>query len=404
MGTLKTSTQLNPSPMFQVVVGHSNDPDAVAAVDEILAQCTTALQGEIPQAGILFAAPDLDHAIVLEQICQTFPGIQLIGGTSDGEISSLLEFQQDSATLMLFCSDEVEFIGAVGRQVSQDPITIARQTVELAKAKATLPPRLCLTLPESLTTSGVTILEGLKQGLGQEVPVVGGTTGDQWKFQGTRQFFGSEVLSDSVPILLLSGNLQFSYGVSSGWNPVGKKGTVTKVEGNVLYEVDNRSILELYQSYLGEMRPSPEYRLAVYEPEGTHWYMRASNGHYDQASGSISFFADIPEQSTVQVVHASRDELVDAAQLSAQQALERYPGKSPAAVLMFSCTGRLCLLGTRTKEEYERVRNSLNQTLLLDGQIPCCGFYTYGEIAPLKLQGESHFHNETFVTLLLGCK
>ncbi len=390
--------------MFQVVVGHSNDPDGVAAAVEILEQCKSALQSKTPQAGILFAAPELDHRIILEQICQTFPGIQLIGGTSDGEISSLLEFQQDSVTLMLFCSDEVEFIATVGRQVSQDPIAIARQTAELAKAKATLPPRLCLTSPESLTTSGVTILEGLKQGLGQEIPIVGGTTGDQWQFRATKQFFGTEVLNDSVPILLLTGNLKFGYGVSNGWHPVGKKGIVTKAKGNVLYEVDGQPILEVYQSYLGDIRPSPEYRLAVYEPEGTHWYMRSSNGHYDHASGSITFFADIPEQATVQIVHASRDEIVNAAQVSVQQALERYTGQEPAAALMFSCTGRLYVLGTRAKEEYVIVKDSLNQSLSLNQQLPCCGFYTYGEIAPLKLQGESQFHNETFVTLLLGCQ
>lgn len=390
--------------MFQAVVGHSNDPDSVAAVSEILEQCEISLEGKIPQAGILFASPEFDHAIILEQICQTFPGIQLIGGTSDGEISSLLEFQQDSATLILFCSDEVEFTAAVGRQVSQNPIAVTQQTAEFAKAKTALPPRLCITVPESLTTSGVTILEGLKQGLGQHIPVVGGTTGDQWQFQATKQFFGMEVLNDAVPILLLSGNLKFGYGVSSGWHPVGKQGTVTKVKGNVLYEVDGQPILEVYQSYLGDMRPSPEYRLAVYEPEGIHWYMRSANGQYDNTSGSIAFFADIPEQSVVQIVNATRDEIVTAAQLSIEQALSRYPGHQPAAALMFSCTGRLYVLGTRAKEEFERVQASLNAHLSTNVQLPCCGFYTYGEIAPLKLQGDSRFHNETFVTLLIGCE
>lgn len=93
--------------MFKAVVGHSNDPDSLSAVEEVLQQYTNSLAGDIPKAGIIFAAIDFEHSLILQQIHQPFPGIELIGGTTDGEISSVLEFQQDSITLMLFCSDEV---------------------------------------------------------------------------------------------------------------------------------------------------------------------------------------------------------------------------------------------------------------------------------------------------------
>ncbi|NJR66826.1 MAG: translation initiation factor IF-1 [Leptolyngbyaceae cyanobacterium CRU_2_3] len=43
-----------------------------------------------PQAGILFAAIDFDHELILRRIQQAFPGIALIGGTTNGEISSVL--------------------------------------------------------------------------------------------------------------------------------------------------------------------------------------------------------------------------------------------------------------------------------------------------------------------------
>ncbi len=381
--------------MLKAVVGHSNDPDSLVALEEALEQCQTALGGDIPQAAILFAALDFDHGLILQQINQVFPGIQLIGGTTDGEMSSVLEFQQDSLVLMLLCSDEVEFYAIAGRNVSRDPIAIAQQTAIAAKQKA-ITPKLCLTVAESLTTSGVAILEGLKQGLGPEIPVVGGTTCDEWQFKRTYQFCGTEVLSDSVPILLLGGNLLFSHGVASGWIPIGKRGIATKVEANVLHEVDGQPTLEFYRDYLGDTRPSPEYRLAVFEPNSDHWYMRSSNGHYDEVTGSIAFFADIPDEAEIQVVRANRDEIVASTQTSVRTAIANYPGVEPAVALFFSCTGRLKVLGTRTKEEYEIARSLLN--------IPACGFYTYGEIAPLQVGGPSQFHNETFVTLILGTK
>jgi hypothetical protein len=100
--------------MLKVAVGHSNDPDSQSAIDEVLEQCISSLAGEIPKAGLLFAAIDFDHALILQRIHQAFPDIELIGGTTDGEISSVLEFQQDSLTLMVFCSDEIEIRQELG--------------------------------------------------------------------------------------------------------------------------------------------------------------------------------------------------------------------------------------------------------------------------------------------------
>ncbi|AKG20891.1 FIST signal transduction protein [Calothrix sp. 336/3] len=382
--------------MLKVAIGHSNDPDSDTAIAEILEECHVQLSGDRPKAGILFAAPDFEHDLILNKINQRFPGIQLIGCTSDGEISSVLDFQQDSLSLILFCSDDVEFYATVGRNLSKNPCSIAKETGILAKSNIKSEPQLCIAVPESLTVSGVEILNGLKQGLGSQIPIIGGTAGDQWQFQATYQFFGNEVLQDSLPILLLSGNLHWGYGASSGWTPIGTKGMVTKVHGNVLYEVDGQPALNFFQNYLGNMRPSPEYRLAVFESGGENWYMRISNGSYDGEMGSITFFADIPEAAEVQVVSANRDEIVSSAQTSAKIALENYTGEHPAVALFFSCTGRMRVLGTRTKEEFQVVKQ------ILPPDIPCCGFYTYGEITPLQPKSESQFHNETFVTLVLG--
>lgn len=410
--------------MFKVVIGHSNDPDSTMAIQETLAQCHVDLAGERPQAALLFAAPDFDHSLILTKIHQTFPDIQLIGCTSDGEMSSVLDFQQDSVSLMLFCSDEVVFHAAIGRDLSknsnQETYRIAYETAIQAKShiqsqlqskkisldktdadpnadpKNTDVKTICITVPESLTISSGEMVKGLSHGLGKAIPVIGGTAGDQWQFKGTYQFYGTEVVQDSLPILLMSGNLHFGVGASTGWTPIGKKGIVTKVDRNVLYEIDGQPALLFFQRYLGNLRPSPEYRMAVFEPNGKHWYMRTFNGHYAADIGSITFLADIPDLAEVQLVGANRDEIVSSAQISAQTALENYTGKQPIAAILFSCTGRMQVLGTRTQEEFAIVK------AVLPPHLPCCGFYTYGEIAPSPGEDETLFHNETFVTLILG--
>jgi hypothetical protein len=67
----------------------------------------------------------------------------------------------------------------------------------------------------------------------------------------------------------------------------------------------------------------------------------------------------------------------------------------PALALCISCAGRKQILGSRTQEEARIVSE------LLAG-VPSAGFYGYGEIARLAEDGISHYHNETFTTLLLG--
>ncbi|WP_425215168.1 FIST signal transduction protein [Tumidithrix helvetica] len=382
--------------MLKIAVGHSNDPDSLEAVNEVLEQCQVSLAGEKPKAGLLFAALDFDRLSILQRINEVFPNIELIGGTTDGEVSSVLEFQQDSLTLMLFCSDEMEIRAAVGRDVSQNPCGIAQRTVEEAKSRLTLAPKLCIAIPESLTTSVSTIVRGLQLGLG-DIPICGGATADQLRVKQTYQFFKTEVLSDSVPILLFAGNLLFSHGIASGWRPIGKRSLVTKVEANTIYEIDGKPALDFYSYYLNDFTPDVAYPLAFFPPDETQYILRGSVSH-DPVLGSITLLGDVPEHSTVQITDASLEDIILASQTSYVDALSSYPGKEPVAALFFSCAWRRIVMGTRTHEEYSAIAQNSKVPIVN------CGFYTYGEIAPLEMSGQTFFHNTTFVTVLLGSR
>jgi hypothetical protein len=382
--------------MLRVLVGHSNDPDSLFAIKEILGQCASSLEGEVPKAGILLAGIDFDYQLILQQINEAFPGIELIGCTTDGEISSVLEFQQDSLTLLLFCSNEIEIRAGIGRDISKNPVAAARQAVEEAKAKTLGDLKLCLTTPESINVNGDFILDGLKQALGQEFPILGGGAGDGGKLKKTYQFFQTEVLTDSVPILLFSGDLLFSHGVASGWHPISKKCRVTKATTDVVYEIDGKPALDFYQYYLGDrFTHIIEYPLAVFEPEGDTFCIRAPY-ICDEELRSIRFFGNVPPQAVVQIAETSREAILLACKESIGQALDSYPGEEPDAALFFSCMALRYILGTRTKEEYQIVKDCFTKP------VPIFGFYSYNEISPLFQGSQTRLHNESFVTLLLG--
>ena len=382
--------------MLKLAVGHSNDPDSLFAIAEVVEQIKSQLSGLAPDAGILFAAIDFEHEQILQQIDKVFPGIELIGGTTDGEMSSVLGFEQDSLTMMVFCSDTITISTGVGLGISKDTTAAAKAAVEQAISSHEERPQLCISLPESLTAISESILEGLKAALGADIPVFGGLTADQWRSQQTYQFFKTDVYSDAIPVLLFSGPVLFSHGVDSGWHPIGRSGRVTKAKDNVIYEIDREPALNFFHRYLGALPPTSEYPLAVLDDESDRYYLRAPSGIYDEQTGSITFFGAIPEQSIVQISETTHDDILSASQFSTQQALDSYPGTLPAAALFFSCASRRQMLGSRSREEHRLAQQ------LLAKAIPSCGFYTNGEISPLQQKGISHMHNETFITLLLG--
>lgn len=73
----------------------------------------------------------------------------------------------------------------------------------------------------------------------------------------------------------------------------------------------------------------------------------------------------------------------------------RHPSGKSALALCISCAGRKQILGSRTQQEARIVNELL-------GDAPAAGIHGYGEIARLAKDGISHYHNETFTTLLSG--
>jgi hypothetical protein len=386
-------------PVFSAVVGHSEEADGNEAVEEILQQCRAKLDGAVPRAGLLFAAIDFDHHALLCGITQAFPGIELVGCTTDGELSSELGFREDSATLILFASDTVDIAAGVGRGLSGDVAAACRAAVEAAQAKTDKPLRLCIATPEGMTAEGHSVTATLQQAVGHDIPLFGALAGDQWRLKSTRQFYGTEVLTDSIPVLLLCGEFHFAFGVATGWRQVGEVGHVTRAAGATVHEIDGKPAIDFYRKYLGPgTKPTAEVPLAILSAGNASEYLRASWGVVDETTGAVTFLATVPEGARVRLTLADRDEILTGCGESLAIAKSNFPvGLEPAAALFFSCAARKILLGTRTPEELKLIRKTLGET------VPICGFYGYGEISPnMGDASGTKYHNESFVTLLIA--
>ena len=390
--------------MFRMAVGHSDDIDVERALDVVIHECDAGLQGATPTAGLLLASWDSDHRALVDRIRGQYPGIELAGATSAGEMSSVAGFAEDSVTLALFASDAIDITVGMGPDLAADPGQACRRAVDEARAKSGLAPSLCIAMPAIGTVDAALVLDALRRNLGPDVPILGGgaapqdpTVNPMSGVGASRQIAGDVVTDDAIAILLFCGPLAMSFGVDTGWRGVGPRATVTGVSNDGVAEIDGRPATEFYERYLGTVAPAIANPLAVFDARASgRFYLRTPLA-YDQDTGCVTYFGRVPEGATVQLTVASTEEIFDGARASIAGALASFPvGHAPEAALVFSCATRRLLLGTRAGREIELVREALGAAT------PVAGVYCMGEIAPMASGDPSEFHNATLVSILLG--
>jgi len=216
--------------------------------------------------------------------------------------------------------------------------------------------------------------------------------GDDLRVQETFVFDGARITSSGVVALIFDGNVIGLQGVAfSGWKAIGTPKTVTKAQGNVVYEIDGEPALDIYKKYLacGEdpVLNATEYPLLLNRDDGSY-VLRALMFFSDDKS--LVFAGSVPEGAKVRFGMAPGTEIIDHA---IEQILEfKLQHPQPEAVVLFSCKARHIALGPMVEDEISEVNK------LWD--VPLVGFFTYGEIGPV-MQGRCDFHNHTLVPVLI---
>lgn len=383
--------------MLTMAVGHSDDVDPHDAIRAAIEQCRAWLGGLEPDAGLLFCTADAFDASLIRSVRDAFPGTSLVGGTSSAEISSVGGYLEDSVTLALFASDDVEFGTGLGSGLGRDLDGACRDAVEQALGRVKKEPRVCVVLHESIVVDPATVADALGRALPEGVVLLGGTSArsDFTQMTPTYQFRDGDVVEDGVAILLLCGPVSYSTAVGMGFRTIGTKGTVTRADRGGIQEIDGRAATEFLRRYVDATGPAAYSNpLAIFE-DGEDFYLRAIRPS-EPGSGALMTAGSVPVGAKVQLTTADADEVLRGTKDALERAVAAFPaGKRPEAALIFSCAVRKFFLGTRTRVEAEITRSVL-------GDLPTVGLYCYGEVGPISGVRTSRFLNETFVTLLLG--
>lgn len=385
---------------LEMVICHSDELDTNDLLEDLLDQAEGQLNGRNADACVLLVAIDFDYQCILDGIHTKWNDTKLIGGTTDGELSSRLGFREDSAVLIIFSSSQIQFAIGLGEYGDGDMERACRDAVGQAQQQLEGTAGLCLTVSGNQHIDSSEMLRILEDELTGEIPVFGGIPADQWRFEKQYQFAGASVYENAVPILLISENIRFTYGIDSGWHSLGDVGVVTRSEGNTVYTIDNRSAKDYYEETLGmsltdTFNPG-EFPIIILDENETFQFQRAPVGFLDDNSGGMQFFGGIPEGSNVTIAGADRDAILAGTESSISRAIEKIskPDRIVGAFII-SCSGRRVMLGTRIEREQEILCEKLGP------DVPFGGFYGYGEFAPPQRSFlRSGLHNQTIVSLI----
>ena len=227
--------------------------------------------------------------------------------------------------------------------------------------------------------NGSELVRGLNKNV--NVTVSGGLAADKNKFDETYIFLDDNKEKNlTVAIGFYGDDLHIDIGCIAGWEEFGAVRRVTKSKKNVVYEIDDKPALELYERYLGDyIKDLPAsgllFPLSVKTNKNDkNEVIRVMMGI--NKDNSLSFAGDVEEGAEVRLMKTNIDNLIDGAELVANS-IKQYNNKRSLA-LSVSCSGRLSVLKQLADEEIEVMQNVLGE----NAQI--VGFYSHGEIAPFS--------------------
>jgi hypothetical protein len=346
-----------------------------------------------PRAGLVLmfgGTAALKDPALFAQVQRAYPGAYLFGCSTAGEIhGTQVLVDAVVVTAASFASSEVR-----GARVRLADVPHGAAAGErLARALPAKGLVHVVALSDGLGVNGNDLVRGLTEHLPDGVSVTGALAGDGTRFQETLVIAGAAPEPGVVGVLGFYGSrLRVGYGSLGGFDPFGPERLVTRSVGTVLYELDGQPALQLYKRYLGEHAAGLpgtafQFPLKLRTGQGDAGVVRTVLAINEQDQ-SLTFAGDLPEGSYVELTRTNFEHLIDGAVGAAQKSYEPL-GAPPELALLFTCVGRKIVLGQRTEEEVEGVREVLGEGAALTG------FYSYGELAPFKTGERCQLHNQT---------
>lgn len=346
-----------------------------AATEDAVEELLAAIAQDRMEMILLFCSPTYDVPAVLAAMSRRVPDVRVLGCTTAGEITPV-GYRHGTITGMSLGADH--FAASVRLIEPMSSFEIADGSA-LAKAlmaehhsldRRFEPSRsFALLINDGLSMHEEIIVSALGDALG-EIPLIGGSAGDNLAFRETAIFLDGRVLTSASLLILVSTDLEFRVFERQHFQPLDQKMVVTRADPSqrLVMEINAEPAAEEYARLIGldpaDLTPLVFASHPLVVKAGGRHYVRAIQRV--DADGCLHFFCAIDEGIILSV--AKSGDLV-ANLVSLFDDLRAELG-SIEAVIGFDCVLRYV--------EMEQ-RQMLTEVSRIMAQNNVVGFNTYGE-------------------------
>jgi hypothetical protein len=392
---------------IQAGVGLSHHRNPQVAGQEAVRQALGAAGIEKPDFVFLFGTVGYDQHALLRAVREAAGDAPLCGCSGEGVIAGGEADESNFAVgVMAIRSDQLRFSHGMVTGLGEDPTKAGRAIAEAIQPEVNSDTLALFLLPAGILPGGIAwnidrLMAGLEGELNLDhlLPLVGGTAGDNWVGKRTYQYTDDHVVSDGVAWALLSSQARIAWVVNHSCVPVGVEHKVTCCEGNVIYELDGKPVLEILRDYLTDeemenwVKAVNTFPLGLKAPghmRSYDEYVIRGIGRVD-TTGYVTIGTEVSEGTSIWVTRRDYEKLAHGVERVAEEIKAQLGEDPPRLVFQFDCAGR----GKVFLREQQKLRLLETLQTRIGPDVPWLGFYTYGEIAPVG--GHNCFHQYTLV-------
>ena len=351
-------------------------------------------EGFQPTLAIVFISVKQDRKSLCE-LLSTYD-IDILGLTSCGEFTD--QHQSEGETVMLLLDLLHQHYTILFEEIGDGTLSEAAESLALKTNEAYAHPDLILCSSgfnsRGEFLDGESLIASLKNHLKPDTRFFGGMAGDDKTFEGSFVFTHDKETNHGIMSLVVDADkVQLQGTAVIGWQKMGIARTVTKSTGNLIYTIDDKPAVEMYLKYLGKEEKGGDRDYKVLEELGLHYPFIINRGsgetvlrtplgidHQENAMiidvempvGTQFWFSVPPDFDIVDNILDQAARMKETSQMEAE------------ALLVFSCAGRVNVLGPLTYSENEGLQRIWNT--------PMAGFFTYGEFGP-DSSGNQEYHS-----------
>lgn len=391
--------------MIRAGVGQSTEASTEKAVEQAFAAALA--QAEIRQADMALVVSTAEHMRDQERLRNAVSHAAnhavVVGSSAAGILTGEGEVEGSHGIAVLaLASDQLQ-----ANAFLFEPLRGHDAEAGARIAKITGPALggnlLTVLMPDSYNGQAQEMLQAMEREIGYS-PVIGAGSSESGVAGATFQLCNDKVATNAVAGLHLSGSFESFIDITQGCQPITEPLVITRADGNIIYEIDNRPAFEIFTSVLKGPLLEDLRRALMYVFVGVPADRRRNSvggGEYlvrniiglDSEKKIIGVADEVTEgQAMIFTLRDGQRARDDLGQMLKRQA-QRLDGKKPVFGVYFNCCARGASLYGIPGIDSAYIRQVL-------GDFPLIGMFGGYELAPLG--GANHLFAYTGVLALIA--